>query len=99
MESPDVLDPDYLDKMYMVRAISETETGVAFLQWLCKMTGFNRPTMNMEEAVRRDVWMTIRRYVPVDKLTLIEHADLRREQQLLNEMLQAMKQAQAEDAE
>jgi hypothetical protein len=44
--------------------------------------------MGMEEAARRDVWLSIRRFVPVEKLPEIEFHDLRQEQEQVRKMLQ-----------
>lgn len=90
MAEQDQLDEEYLKKLNMVSAVAETDAGVALLQWLVRLTGFNRPTMSLEDASRRDVWMTVRQFIPVEKLSLIEHEDIRQQQKEKYLMLQRM---------
>ena len=84
------VDEQYLEKKYIMEAVSKDEAGISFLKWLVRLTGFNRPIMSLEDASRRDVWLTIRPFVPVDKLSLIEHQEIRDEQQKANAMIEAM---------
>lgn len=81
-----------IDRQAMMSKLCASDAGIEILRWLVRITGFNRPTMNMEDAVRRDMWLRIRRYVPVEKLSEIEHHDLRSEQirrdMLLAELLE-----------
>ena len=81
----------------MMIAITNTEPGIAFLQWLVRMSGFNRPIMSLEDASRRDIWLTIRPYVPIEKLSEIEHADLRDQQKTLQEIYEAMPKGESNE--
>lgn len=90
LDDENLVSQEYIDKAHIMAAVAKTEAGVAFLQWLCTITGFNRPIMAMEDACRRDVWLTIRRFIPHEKLAEIEHRELREQQQLVREMLEVM---------
>lgn len=87
MQSND-LDAEYLQKSNILSAVTRTEAGVAFLQWLVRLTGFNKPSMSMEDAARRDVWLSVRRFIDIQKLSEIEHFDIRCEQELVRKLLQ-----------
>ncbi|MBS2008259.1 MAG: hypothetical protein JST01_14520, partial [Cyanobacteria bacterium SZAS TMP-1] len=76
----DELDKAYLEKRATMAAVCQYEAALSFLQWLVKLTGFNKPCMNMEDASRRDIWLTIRPYIPVEKLPLLEHYEIQEQQ-------------------
>lgn len=71
-------------------ALSGSDFGVAFLQWLVRLSGFNKPIMALEDAARRDIWLTIRPFIPVEKLSLIEHEEIRQQQEQTQEVLQRL---------
>jgi len=76
-----------IEKSILMEAMVSNDAGVLFLQWLCSITNWNKPLMCNEDAARRDIWLVIRRHIPVEKLALIEYEDLRNEQQLVKELL------------
>jgi hypothetical protein len=84
----------YVERINMLGVVAGTEAGIGFLQWLCRITGFNRPIMSLEDASRRDIWLTLRQYIPVEKLSEIEHFDLRKEQKMQREMMEALAEIQ-----
>jgi hypothetical protein len=73
----------------MMQEVTGTDAGITLLRWIHHLTGFARPSMNMEEAVRRDIWLTLRRFIPVDKLAQIEYADLQNVQEQVHLLMQA----------
>ncbi len=82
------VDAEYFEKANILQAIVQHEAGIALLRWLVNITSANRPIMSLEDAARRDVWLTIRRFVPVERLAEIEHHDLRLEQQSIRQMVE-----------
>jgi hypothetical protein len=78
-----------LDRLLIMEALTQSEAGINFLQWLVRICGFNKPSMCMEDAARRDVWLTIRTYVPLEKLAEIEHHDVLMNQRSLRQTIQA----------
>lgn len=85
----DPLDEQYIERLHLMAAMTDSEAGISFLQWLCRLSGFNKPIMSLEDASRRDIWLTIRPFVPVEKLGEIEHHDLREQQQMLRGIMDA----------
>ncbi|MBX9688193.1 MAG: hypothetical protein K2X27_15905 [Candidatus Obscuribacterales bacterium] len=90
MAVQDQLDQKYIEKLNLVAAVASTDAGISLLQWLVRLTGFSKPIMSLEDASRRDVWLTIRPFVPVEKLSLIEHAEIRQQQEATKEILQRL---------
>ena len=88
----ELLDEAYLERVNVMSALVKTDAGITFLRWLCQLTTFNRPTMTVEDAYRRDVWINIRPFIPVDKLSEIEHHDLRKQQMQAQEMIELMQE-------
>lgn len=71
----------------MLKAVSETPAGIELLRWICQLSGFNRSSCSLEEAARRDIWLTLRQFMPVERLSEVEHHELRETQQQLRELL------------
>lgn len=67
---------DYLARRNICAAVADTEAGINMLRLLCRISGWNKPSMTMEDAARRDVYLTLRQYIPAEKLAQIEHIDL-----------------------
>lgn len=84
------IDANFLERCNMMEALVQTPAGVAFLQWLVRVSGFNKPSMSMEDAARRDVYLTIRPFIPVEKLSEIEHLDIRLQQQQTRQLLEQL---------
>lgn len=76
-----------IEKAILMEAVASTDAGISFLRWLCEISGWSRSTNSVEESARRDIWISIRRFVPIEKLTQIEYEDLKRSQQLTRELL------------
>ena len=89
---PEGIDENYLDRRNLCNELTKHEAGIAFMQWLVRLTGFNKPIMSLEDASRRDVWLSIRRYIDVSKLGEIEYKDLRDEQLQERLLMEALKQ-------
>lgn len=89
-QSQDLVEVDevYIERTQILETLCRSDVGIAFLRWLHRMTGFGRPVMNMEDATRRDFWITIRPYIPTEKLGEIEHEDLRERQRTVRTMIQ-----------
>lgn len=87
-QSDNHIQNDYVEKANLMEKLVQQPAGVSFLKWLCRLSGFNRPCMNMEDATRRDMWLTVRRFVPIERLSEIEHEELREHQKSLREMLE-----------
>ena len=90
MDQQAQLDEKWLEKIHVMEAVVGTEAGVSFLQWLCRLTGFNKSIMSLEDASRRDIWLTVRQFIDVKKLSEIEHVDLRQQQEMAREMLEEL---------
>ncbi len=90
------LSDEYLEKKYTLEAVSKSDAGITLLRWLVRLTGWNKSTMSLEDAARRDVWLTIRNFIPVDKLSLIEHHEIREHQLQADSILREMMQKQQE---
>lgn len=95
--APQQLDENFLERMHMMSAITSSDAGISFLQLLCRLTGFNKPVMSLEDASRRDVWLSIRPFIEVGKLSLIEHHDLREQQLQMRETINALLEEKQED--
>lgn len=83
---------EYLERLNLMTVLAGTEAGITFLRWLTRITGFNKSIMSLEDAARRDVWLTIRQYVPVEKLSDIEHFELREQQEMVHAMMETISQ-------
>ena len=66
------------------------------MRWLCRLTGFGQSSNSLEDAARRDIWLTIRQYMPVERLPEIEHHDLREAQKQLRELLTASQEVRGD---
>lgn len=86
---PDNQDHDYLDTLHIFSAVAQTEPGLRALRKIAKICGWNKPTMTMEDAARRDVWHSLRRYIPAEKLAEIELFDLQQQQEAMLENIMA----------
>lgn len=81
------LNNEQIEKAVLMEALANSDMGLYFLQWLCKLTGWERSTMSNEDSAKRDIWINIRKHIPVEKLALIEHEGVRVEQQLIRDLL------------
>ena len=88
-----------IEKYTMMEALCRTDVGISFLQYLCRISGHNNPIMTLEDASRRDIWLTVRRYIPVEKLSLIEHEQLHAEQQRTLELIRNLALRQGENTD
>lgn len=95
--SLDAITEQSLDKMLLLKAVTDTEAGIELMRWLYQLTGFGRSSLSSEDAARRDIWLTLRNYLPVERLTEIEHHELREAQQQLRELLTAPREVQQND--
>lgn len=97
---PSAIDNE-IDKATLLKALTHHPVGISFLQWLTRLTGANRPTMSMEDAARRDIWLTIRQYIPIEKLAEIEFQELIERQEHIRELLEqtAIPEQQSKDQE
>lgn len=85
---PSSLDEDFLNKTALMASMVQNQAGISFLQWLCRLSGFNKSIMSLEDASRRDLWLTLRQFIPVEKLSEIEHHDLKQQQATLHKMME-----------
>ncbi|MDE1971102.1 MAG: hypothetical protein KGI50_06045 [Patescibacteria group bacterium] len=85
--SPPSIGDDEIEKALIIEAIAKSEVGISFLRLLCKWTGWSRSTCTNEESARRDLWIVIRKYVPVETLPQIEYEDLKQQQKQIRELL------------
>ncbi|SRR5579875_2962619 len=81
------LSEQQIERTILMEAVAQSDAGLAFLQWLCQLCGWSRSTASDIESARRDIWIAVRRYIPVEALVRIEYEDLKREQQLTRELL------------
>lgn len=91
----DKVDEAYLGTLLMMEALTQADFGITFLQWLYRLTGFEKPIMCMEDACRRDLWLSVRRFIPIEKLGEIEHFSLKERQITVAAQIQAMMEIQA----
>lgn len=92
MEHPldkDAIAQEVIDKAHIMEAVSSTDAGINFLAWLCRLTKFNKPVNSLEDAARRDVWLHIRKFIPVSKLSVIEHQEVREFQESTEAMIRS----------
>lgn len=92
----DSLSEAHLDRMLVLKAVTDSEAGIELMRWLCKLTGFGQSSNSLEDAARRDVWLTLRQYMPVERLAEIEHHELREAQLQLRELLASAQETQGE---
>lgn len=91
MDQPqDRVNEDYLEKLLIVKEVAKGDAGINFLRWLCRLSGFNKPIMTLEDAARRDLWLTVRRFIAVEQLSLIEHHELREQQSMVQAEIDEM---------
>jgi hypothetical protein len=95
-QPPERLDEDYLEKLLMMKEVAKSDAGINVLRWVCRLSGFNKPSMTMEDAARRDLWLTIRRFIAVEQLSLIEHHDLREQQAMVQATIDEMMRIEEE---
>lgn len=89
-QRPQALDEQYLDRMHILAAITKSDAGISFLRWLHGLTGFSKPSMTMEDAARRDIWLSIRPYIEVSSLARIEHHELGERQKQMYEIISTL---------
>lgn len=73
-----------IEKRILMQGVTQTDAGMSFLRWLCRICSWNKPIMDMGHAYQRDVWLTIRRHVDPEKLAKIEFEELKAEQELID---------------
>jgi len=96
------IDDAYVEKYNMMQEVCRHDAGISLLQYLHRICGAGNPCMDMEQAARRDIWLTLQQFIPVEKLPLIEYQQLRQRHQQVREMLEAMQvmaNSQGEDTD
>lgn len=77
-----------LDRLILVESMCRTEMGKTFLKWLClDLIGWGKSATTSDQSRLHDLWIVIRRYVPVQVLGEIEFANLVKEPQDLRKLL------------
>lgn len=92
-----LLDEPYLEKLFVMEAITSSDAGITLLRWICDISGFNKTCMSMEDAVRRDLWLTLRQYIDVSKLAQIEHHELANAQMAVRAQLRSLDEIPKEE--
>ncbi len=77
-----------LDRLIMFEALCKTELGKSFLKWLAvDLCGWGRSATSSEASALHDLWIVMRRYVPLQALAEIELGHLAKEHQALRALL------------
>jgi hypothetical protein len=87
-----------LDRLILLDAMTKTEMGKAFLTWLClDLCGWGRSSQTSEQSAAHDIWLSVRRYVPLQALAEIEYSRLAKDHVDLRTLLEEKPLATTKD--
>lgn len=78
-----------LDRLILIQSLCAMDVGKSFLKWLAiDLCSWGQSASSSEQAALQDLWIIIRKYVPISVLGEIEHGHMVKNFQQLQSLLE-----------